>query len=217
MGSRDAADAAVVRRCQAGEREAFGELVAAYQDRVYGLALRWCRGDRAEAGDLAQDTFLRAYAAVGRFDPRRPFAPWLLRIAINRCRDAARRRRTRPSVSMEVDPDAFAEPAPGPEAAAVAAEERRAVRAAVAALPDAQRLLVVLAYDRELRLIEIAEALGLPLSMVKNRLMRARRAIAKRLAAEDAEGPGPNGCPAGGSGRHDVRRGALPTDPLRAR
>ena len=202
MEPRDAADAAAVRLCLHGDRAAFAELVVAYQDRIYGLAWRWCRGDRTEALDIAQDVFLRAYASLGRFDPARPFAPWLLRIALNRCRDAARRRKAHPTTAEATDWAAIADPADGPEALALAAEERRAVRAAVATLPEAQRLLVLLAYDRALPLTEIAGALGLPLSLVKNRLMRARRILAARLREGEADACG-----------DDVRGGARPVAP----
>lgn len=203
---RDAADAAAVRLCLAGDREAFGDLVGAYQDRIYGLALRWCHGNRADAADITQDVFLRAYAALARFDPARPFAPWLLRIAINRCRDAARRHRARPAADTDLDWETLAEGGDGPEARAIAAEERRAVRAAVDALPQAQRLLVVLAYDRRMPLAQVAAALGLPLSMVKNRLMRARRVLAKRLEETGVE-----------AGEHDVRRRTCPVAPVHGR
>ena len=170
-----------IARCRAGERNAFGVIVRAYQDRVYGLALRWCGGDRCEAADLTQECFLRAFVGLARFDASRPLRPWLLRIAVNVCRDAARRRAARPPIALEAEWDAFAAADPGPEAALLATERRRAVRRAVAELPAEQRLLIVLAYDRELPLREVAAVLGLPLTIVKNRLYRARRRLAARL------------------------------------
>jgi RNA polymerase sigma factor (sigma-70 family) len=186
---RDAAgrDADAIRRCLAGDREAFAELVARHQDRVYGLGLRGCAGDRAEAADLAQECFVRAWAALGRFDPRRPFRPWLLRIAVNLCRDRARRRAARPAGPPPGDGKWAepADPADGPQDLVVRAEERRRVRAAVAALPPDQRLLLALAYDQELPLAEIAAILGLPQTVVSSRPYRARRTIAARLQEEE--------------------------------
>jgi len=192
---RSQADADAVARCLAGEREAFADLVLRYQDRVFGLALRLCGGHRADAQDAAQEAFLRAYAALGRYDAGRPWLPWLLRIAVNVCRDRARRRSARPEFALEAW-ESVADPADGPEGALLRAERRRAVRAAVAALPENQRVLIALAYDQELALGEIAQALRLPLTVVKNRLYRARRAIAARLRREEEE--------------HGLRDGARP-------
>ncbi len=192
-----------VARCLAGERNAFAAIVQAHQDRVYGIALRWCAGDRSEAADLTQECFLRAYVGLNRFDPARPLRPWLLRIAVNVCRDAARRRAARPREAVDASWDAFADADPGPEATVLASERRRAVREAVANLPAQQRLLVVLAYDRELPLREIAAALGLPLTIVKNRLYRVRKRLATQL-----------GEVVFGGTRDGLRAGPAPVAPL---
>jgi RNA polymerase sigma factor (sigma-70 family) len=186
LARADPRDAAAVARCLAGQREAFTELVERYQHTVYGVCLRWCGGRAADASDLAQECFLRAWTALGRFDPRRPLRPWLLRIAVNLCRDWARRRAAHPEAGAD-DADEVPDPTEGPEEAAERAETRRRLRQAVRALPEPLRLLVVLAYDHDLPLAEVAAATGLPLTVVKNRLFRARRAIARRLASE-AEG-----------------------------
>ena len=185
-----AVEVEAIARCQAGEPNAFAVIVRAYQDRIYGLALRWCGGDWSEAADLTQECFLRAYASLARFDPARPLRPWLLRIAVNVCRDAFRRRTARPACAGDAQWDTFAAADPGPEAVVLATERRRAVRQAVAALPAEQRLLIVLAYDRELPLREIAAALGLPLTIVKNRLYRARKRLATRLGGDERDGTG---------------------------
>ena len=88
---RDLPDAEVVHRCRCGEVEAFRLLVERYQDRVYGLAYRLL-GGADDALDAAQETFLRAYGALDRFDAARRFAPWLLRIAANTCYGMLRKR-----------------------------------------------------------------------------------------------------------------------------
>lgn len=187
MDTGQALDAQAVRRCLAGDREAFADLVARHQDRVHGLCLRLCAGHGADAADLAQETFVRAYRALGRFDPNRPLLPWLLRIAANLCRDHGRRLRARPEHLGEDGTDRWPDPAPGPETALIREQDRRAVRRAVAELPDHLRLLIALAYDEELPLAEVARITGLPLTVVKNRLFRARRALAARLAKEDPD------------------------------
>lgn len=215
MDGRSERDA--IDRCRAGDRDAFAVIVRAHQDRVYALALRWSGGDRSEAADLTQECFLRAFVALARFDAARPLRPWILRIALNVCRDAGRRRAARPPAVGVAEADAFAAAEPGPEASALAAERRRAVRHAVGELPPEQRLLVVLAYDRELPLREIAAALGLPVTIVKNRLYRARRRLAARLGEVLDLGPAGTGGMAHGArdgARDGLRAGAASVAPL---
>ena len=184
MDAGQALDTQAVRRCLEGDRESFADLVARHQDRVHGLCLRLCAGRGADAADLTQETFVRAYRALGRFDPNRPFLPWLLRIAVNLCRDHGRRLRARPEDLVDLAADQWSDPAPGPEHALIREQDRQAVRAAVAELPEHLRLLIALAYDEDLPLADVARITGLPLTMVKNRLFRARRTLAARLAKE---------------------------------
>ncbi len=184
MDGWQALDAEAVRRCLDGDPEAFAVLVTRHKDRVHGLCLRMCAGRAADASDLAQETFVRAYRALGRFDPSRPFLPWLLRIAVNVCRDHGRRLRARHEDLVDLSPDRRSDPAPGPENALIREQDRRAVRAAVAELPAHLRVLIALAYDEDLSLGDVARITGLPLTIVKNRLFRARRALAARLAKE---------------------------------
>src|SRR5947209_613833 len=107
MGDRQPSDAEVIQRCRRGEIELFSLLVERYQDRIYNLAFRLL--DHAEdARDVAQETFLRAYSALARFDPDRPFAPWLFRIATNLCYGLLRKRRPDTSIETleEIEADA---------------------------------------------------------------------------------------------------------------
>ena len=85
-------DGDLVRRAQAGDREAFGVIVRRYQRRVFAVGIRMLR-NRSDAEDLVQETFLRAYRALDRFEPDRPLAPWLYRIATNRALSSLGRRR----------------------------------------------------------------------------------------------------------------------------
>lgn len=167
----------------------FAFQMASNSDVIYGLRLLIYMAFRSayDAADITQECFLRAYLALARFRPGADVGPWILTIAANLCRDWARRARARPA-----DPagDLWALPVPDPEDPQLAAEretERQRVRQAVRELPADQRLLVVLAYDQELPLGAIAQALGLPLTVVKNRLYRIRRRIATML--EGGGGP----------------------------
>jgi RNA polymerase sigma-70 factor (ECF subfamily) len=188
-------DAEAVRRVVAGDREAFGALVARYGRRVHDLALRMLR-EPHDAEDVAQQAFLNAYRALPRFDGRRPFRHWLLRIATNLSRNrlAERRRRGLPlSLSvgegddMAFEPEAPATSRPFPSEAAADAER---VRAAIGRLPEAHRLAVVLHYAQRLSLEEMSEITEVPVATLKTHLHRARAALRRWLSETTRPGPG---------------------------
>jgi len=173
-----------------GDPEAFAQLVSLFSARVFNLALRFT-GDRAEAEDLTQEAFLRAYAALPRSRTELPFRPWLLQIAVNLCRDWARRQR--PLAFSDLDrldeadagADQLPDPDPLPPQAAEAHEQLADLRRAVLALPPDLRLLVTLRYNEELSYEQIAQLLHLPPATVGTSLLRARRRLRAALAAPD--------------------------------
>ena len=165
----------LVERAKRGDRKAFGRLLRLHQRRVFALGMRWLRnGD--DADDLVQETFVRAWQALHRFDETRPFAPWILTIAANRAKTMAGRARP----SEEIDERLVWEgpsPAEDAETSALAAD----VRAAVSALPEEQRVVLHLRAVEELSYREIADALDVPIGTVMSRLSRARETLRKRL------------------------------------
>jgi len=177
-----------------GDPEAFAQLVSLFSARVFNLALRFT-GDRAEAEDLTQEAFLRAYAALPRSKTELPFRPWLLQIAVNLCRDWARRQR--PLAFSDLDglndagadepaaADQLPDPDPLPPQAAEAREQLADLRRAVLALPPDLRLMVTLRYNEELSYEQIAQLLHLPPATVGTSLLRARRRLRAALAAPD--------------------------------
>ena len=176
-------DERLAARAAAGDRTAFEALVTRHRKAVYRLC--WAAaGNHADADDAAQETFVRLYRALPSYDPGRPFLPWLRRIAWN-CGLSARRDRQAgvPVVSGEELPDP-ADPAEGPEAEAVAKEERRRVAAAVSELPAELRTVLVLRVVDGLSYAEIAEAAGIPAGTVMSRLSRARERLASALNAK---------------------------------
>lgn len=189
MGDGQPSDAEVIERCRRGEVEPFSLLVQRYQNRVYNLAFRLL-GNTDDALDAAQDAFVRAYAALARFEADRPFAPWLTRIVTNVCYGMLRKRR--PEISFE----RLEEHAPefAPEAAWEADPEARLQRAirddeiqqAVLALPELFRAVVLLRYMEEMSYEAIAAELELPLGTVKTYLHRARLRL-RAVLAEPAE------------------------------
>lgn len=173
-------DAALLARLRAGDAKAFETLVIAYQHRVFGVALRML-GNRAEAEDVAQETFLRAHRALGDFRGEARLTTWLYAIASRLCLNrlaAAPRRHER---SDEAALLRLAAPAADASAALERGELESALRQAIAELPEERRIVVVLRDLEGLAYEEIAEALGLELGTVRSRLHRARLDLKAKL------------------------------------
>lgn len=168
-----------------GDAQAFSELVEIYQRPVYNMCFRML-GNPQEAEDAAQETFLRAYKAIKRYDPQRKFATWLLSIAANYCIDQHRRRRI-----IQVDIDSapignLGAKSKGHEASMIAQEASVEMQILLASLSPQDRAAVVLYYWFDYSYREISKELSLSESAVKSRLHRARKslAIAMRNANE---------------------------------
>ncbi len=182
----------LVERSRAGEREAFATLVEAHADRIYSY-LYHMLGDPAEAEDLAQETFVRAWEALKDFRGGAAFSTWLYRIATNLAIDALRRRKRRPQAesldaAVETDDGEMDRQVPDParpvEDQLAARQLQQAVWEAVAELSPKLRA-VLLMYDfQQLTYEQIAAALGIPIGTVKSRLFNARQQLKKLIAAK---------------------------------
>ena len=177
----EAADAELIRRAKRGDRRAFGQIVRRHQRRVFALGLRWLR-NADDADDVVQETFVRAWQALARFDDARPFVPWLITIAVNRAKTRVGRAR----VAEELD-ERIPWQGPSPEEDAGRALLAREVRAAIDALPEEQRIVMHLRAVEDLSYREIADALEIPVGTVMSRLSRAREALRRILG--DPSGP----------------------------
>ncbi len=165
----------------AGDRDAFGELVTRYQAAVRRVA-RAVTGDTHDADDAAQDAFLSALDRLETYDPRRPFGPWLMRIAANAGIDLLRRRTVRRADALD---ETIASRIESPAAAAGAAELKARIAAALAALPERQRIAVTL-FDLEgYPHAEIAMILGVPEGTARSDVFHGRRALRKALGMYD--------------------------------
>ena len=182
-------DEELVRTVLAGDRERFAGLVERYQARLVNYLYRLVR-NTDDAHDLAQEVFVRVYQALDRFDPQYRFSTWLFRVAQNAAIDQIRRRRFR-SVPIGTSEDARGEGTReldvedgGPSALdELTGRERDAeVRRAIDGLPWEYRELIVMRHYGELAYDEIAEAKGMPLGTVKNKLFRARQLLKSALA-----------------------------------
>jgi RNA polymerase sigma-70 factor (ECF subfamily) len=175
-------DESLLEQARQGDSGAFTTLVERYQDELYTMALRLL-GTPADAADVVQETFLRAYMNLPKLRAV-SVRGWLFRVAVNAARDVQRRTVRRPSSPLEDGEGKVLElPAPGlgPEAAAEARERAMAIREALLALPVDYRVAVVLRDVNDLSYEEIAVVLKVPLGTVKSRLSRARLQLAGAL------------------------------------
>ena len=171
-----------LHQAQNGSEDAFASLVETYQTPVYNLCYRML-GDAQEAEDAAQETFWRAYQAIKRYDPQRPFMTWLLSIAAHYCIDQQRKRRL-PTIDLELLPEEGApDPTPSPEKVLARTEEERMLRKLLVELNPQDRAALIMRYWYDFSDQEIAQALSLTVSAVKSRLHRTRQLLAVRWQA----------------------------------
>lgn len=179
MDAGEDSDDALAMRAGRGDRLAASRLIARHSPRVFSVCLRMM-GDRASAEDAAQETFLKLWRSADRWKPgRAKFETWLCRVAANACIDRLRQRR--PESPAEEAPD-LADETPLAEEGLIAAERRRAVASALSALPDRQRLAIVLCHYQELTNIEAAAAMEVSVDALESLLARARRSLKESLA-----------------------------------
>ncbi|HTO92382.1 MAG TPA: sigma-70 family RNA polymerase sigma factor [Candidatus Sulfotelmatobacter sp.] len=183
----DQDDSGIVQRCLAGDERAYRELVEHYQKPVYTVAFRMLRSAE-DAEDITQETFVRVFRALDRYDPSRSFEAWLFTITTRLCIDLLRRRKVRPVSLVRRDAETDEEQSvdvedPGlkPDELTSHAEEERRTRTLIDSLPPHYRIVVVLRHQQDMSYEEIAEALHLPLGTVKARIHRARALLKDRL------------------------------------
>lgn len=167
-----------IEQARRGDDHAFGCLVESYQKPVFSLCYRML-GNSRDAEDAAQESFIRAYRYLNRYDPDRSFGTWLMSIASHYCIDRMRKRRLN-TVSTDVLPGEIIpdQQAPNPERVFRAEEKQQAIQRLLADLKPTDRAAIILRYWHEYSEKEIAEALDLSISAVKSRLYRARQSLA---------------------------------------
>jgi len=181
-------ESGLIRAAQEGDLTAFNQLVLKYQDLAYNIAYRML-GDAASAGDATQDGFISAYRSLNSFRGG-SFKAWVMRIVTNACYDELRRRKRRPTVSLEPitrdneiieSPYWLEDPGEKPEEAAVRAELGRAIQHCLRDLGENFRAVVVLVDLQGMDYAEAAQVVGSPIGTVKSRLARARRQMQQCL------------------------------------
>jgi RNA polymerase sigma-70 factor (ECF subfamily) len=185
--SEQDADITLVKRVQAGERGAFDLLVRKYQHKVFGIISRYIP-NHAETQDVAQDTFLRAYRAIGNFRGESAFYTWLYTIATNTAKNHLVAQGRRPPMDdVPIEDAEYFEGAlrmketSTPERELMRQEIERAVTSAVDGLPDELRMAITLREVDGLSYEEIAQSMDCPIGTVRSRIFRAREAIDLKL------------------------------------
>jgi RNA polymerase sigma-70 factor (ECF subfamily) len=187
--SSDTGDLSLVRRVQRGDKSAFDLLVRKYQHKVVKLVMRYMR-DPADAEDVAQEAFIKAYRALPQFRGDSAFYTWLYRIAINTAKNAIVSRGRSP-IDYDLDlqnPEESYEAQSRladmatPEALVLTEEIRSIVNAAIGALPEDLRTAIVLRELEGMSYEEIAASMDCPVGTVRSRIFRAREAIDRKLA-----------------------------------
>ncbi|NLW51582.1 MAG: sigma-70 family RNA polymerase sigma factor [Candidatus Brocadiaceae bacterium] len=190
-------EARLIGRARRGDVQAFGRLVELNKDYIFNAVFHLL-GNAVDAEDISQEVFLRAFRHLNDFEGRARFRTWLYGIMLNAVRSFWRRRTLRGTVSLDGGGEGAPLPDPpgptdGPDAAADRRERVEAVRAAIGALDEESREIVVLRDIKGLAYEELAEVLRIPVGTVKSRLHRARTALRKALeplyGAEQKDGP----------------------------
>ena len=168
----------IIRRCLGGEPDQFALLVDTYQSMAYNIAYRML-GDADSAKDMAQESFIAAYASLDKFQYGSKFSSWLYRIVVNKCKDHMRAGRD----MVQVDEIADSIPSRGytPEQTASARQTGDVIQAALNSLPDAYREVIVLKHIEELDFQEIADILGDSVNALKVRAHRGREMLRELL------------------------------------
>lgn len=179
-------DRTLAAQALAGRQDAYGALMARHRDAVWRLA-RGHVGDADEALDITQETFVAAFAALARYDGARPFRVWIARIALNKCRDWARRRAVRRFFTFARPIDdalSIADLAQTPEETLQSREQLAQINAAIAALPANLKDVLLLRTIEGMGQADVAQLLGLTEKAVETRLYRARAKLTEILRGE---------------------------------
>ncbi|MFD0589233.1 RNA polymerase sigma factor SigW [Paenibacillus sp. GCM10027627] len=170
-----------------GDQQAFAELVDLYQDKLYHMAYRMLN-NRQEAEDVVQDTFLRVYKNLDRFDETLKFSTWIYRIATNLCIDRLRKRR--PTYSLDAESqdydglDGYSMiPSDNrtPESELILSDTQRIIHQAMESLPPKYKTVMMLRYIQDLSLQEVGDILDMPVTTIKTRVHRGREFLRKKL------------------------------------
>ena len=175
----------LVTRAQAGDRQAFMELVDHYKAPVFNLIYRMTNGSMQERDDLAQETFLRTFAGLEGFNPQKRFFPWLYTICLNIIRNHMQKKNPVPAAGYDLPEQSAKEETGSPEALYLQRQENDMVQDGLLQLPEEQRAAIILRYFQDLAYQDIAQILGLSASGVKMRVKRGLASMRSHLHRDE--------------------------------
>jgi RNA polymerase sigma-70 factor (ECF subfamily) len=178
-------DIVIVKRCLAGDKEVFSELVTRYKRLIYNVIYNII-GNKEEVNDIAQEVFIKIYKALDKYDPNYKFSTWAVKIATNYCLDVVRKKKvdTMPideavGVSSDIET---------PEASYIRQEQSERINDELSKLPEKYRVPLILYHKNGLSYEEMTQVLNEPMSIIKNRLYRARKMLKEKLYPQRKEG-----------------------------
>ncbi|MCG8502452.1 MAG: sigma-70 family RNA polymerase sigma factor [Firmicutes bacterium] len=168
----------VIQSCLKGDSDAFAEIVNRYKKLIYTVVYRMMK-EREEANDIAQEVFIKIYRSLDRYDPQYKFSTWSVKIATNYCLDILRKKKLNTvSVDEMIHVPSSEET---PETSYLKTERKQEIRKAIDDLPEKYKMPIILFHEHGLSYDEICKVLNEPLSIVKNRLHRARHMLRGKL------------------------------------
>ena len=172
-------DSELVRSCLTGNNDAFAELVSRYKRLIYSVAYKFTK-ENEEADDMAQEAFIKIYRSLSRYNDKYTFSTWCVKVATNVCLDHVRRKKLN-CVSLEEIENFTVTDTDSPEEHYLRKEKRQVLQDAIDSLPEIYREPIVMFHQKGMSYKEIAEDLGKPMSIIKNRIFRARHALRENL------------------------------------
>ncbi len=175
----------LIRRSLDGEEEAFAQLIANYQHKIYNIAYRFFN-NTYDAQDITQETLIKIYRALSSYQVGRSFGSWVYMITINNCRDLAKQRKRHPSFSLDDEEKthlaaALADCGPTPEKCVLDQEAETILKQMISDLPEIYREAIILREIAGLRYEEISDTLDLSLGTVKSRINRGRLLLREKI------------------------------------
>lgn len=172
-------DSELVRSCLMGNNDAFAELITRYKRLIYSVAYKFTK-ENEEADDMAQEAFIKIYRSLSKYNDKYKFSTWCVKVATNVCLDHVRRRKLN-CVSLEEVENFSATDTDSPEEYYLRKEKYQVLQDAIDSLPEIYREPIVMYHQKGMSYKEIAEDLGKPMSIIKNRIFRARHTLRENL------------------------------------
>lgn len=177
-------DYELIQKCLSGRQEYFEELVTRYKKLIFSVVYNMIN-DKEEVSDISQEVFIRIYKALDRYNPEYKFSTWAVRIATNLCLDIHRKKKVSSTPIEEIGD--LSNGVDTPETSYLQKERSERIRKAIQALPEKYRIPIILFHQNGLSYEEMMKVTGEPMTIIKNRLYRARLMLREALMPDRKE------------------------------